>query len=61
MDLATEDALNSFAAFGSEDAVAAYALCQQQDNPEGRIISDIFSSMPSLNSTINTKEKNEHV
>jgi len=49
MDLASEEALLAFSSFGADDAIEAHRLCQEKEtNEEGRIISNVFNSMPKL-------------
>lgn len=54
MDLASPKALSAFADYGADDAVETYRMCQDVKNEDGRIISEIFTSMPEL-----SKKENE--
>lgn len=48
LDLATDKALQAFASLGANDGVEAFRLCQDETNPDGKLISGIFMSMPEL-------------
>lgn len=53
MDLASPDALQAFATFGADDAIAAYRLCQNEStNEQGKIIAETFRNMPELTTPI---------
>lgn len=57
MDLASQEALDAFAAFGNDAAVAVYSMCQDDANDEGKIIQDIFESMPSFKEYPNQRKE----
>jgi hypothetical protein len=46
LDRASETALQAFATLGTNDGISAYAACLREDDLLGKVLADIFNSIP---------------